>query len=193
MDRPLVGLDVDGVLCDFVKEFLRLSRKYLTKPKKGYIHSTYWFENAGWTKKEVDYLWLKIRHTNNFWMTLDKLPKTNELMRRQKEFNLAFITSRVATDGLPVVDQVQEWLFNQFAIKDPLVIVTDKKGLAAKELGLEAFIDDKDSHCLEVQKACPEAFVAIQDTTYNKEFENGKYGIERVSSLAEFFKRLKEG
>lgn len=192
MAKPIIGIDIDGVLADFDKEFLRLSRKYLTKPKKGFVRSTYNFEDAGWTKKEVDYIWLKIKHTRNFWETLDKLPKTNELMRRQKDFNLVFITARVATDGLPVADQTAEWLWNQYAIRDPLVIVANKKGPVARELGLEGFLDDRDVNCLEVKKASPDCYVAIPDTPFTKEFDNERFGIERVESIAEFFRRVKE-
>lgn len=195
--KPIVGIDVDGVLADFAGGVYKLSREFLKKPPLSKTTQIKWdFEDDGFTKKEVDYIWSKIENSRNWWMTLEKLPNTSDLMRKYYGYNTFFITSRMPTVGLSVEAQTQEWLFQNYAITDASVIVTDNakgKVQEAISLGLEWFIDDKDKNCLEIKKAVPECEVYIQDAPYNKDWASSKHGVERIASVNEFLKLVREG
>ena len=195
--KPIIGLDVDGVLAAFDEKFLQLSRKYLAKPPKDWQQTHWHFEDCGvFTAKDVDYIWTEFRNTRNMWMQLKKRSKTNELMRKANQLELFFITSRVSTDGLSTEAQTQEWLCNNYAIKNANVFITPdarEKGRVAESLGLEWFIDDKESCCEEVKAAVPKCKVFILDTTYSKKFDNEKLGIRRAESVNEFIRLAAEG
>lgn len=188
-NKPIVGIDLDGVLCDTYLHFFKVANKI---SKKNLTMTHYEFPDCGFTPKEVEKAWSHIRHTRNFWETVGTLPNTKQLMRLQERITPIFITSRVSTDGIDVVAQSQNWLERNYGIRDALVVVTKKKGEEARDLGIEYFIDDKPENCEEVLKHVPGCKVYIQNATYNVQFRHNR--INRVQSLNEFLGEvLKEG
>lgn len=193
-NKPIVGIDLDGCVAEFNQTFYKTSRKLFGRPDKSYHIIHYDHDNPAncWTKDECKKIWAHLRHTYNFWETLDAMPNTKQLMRLQNKITPIFITSRVATDGNDVVSQAQSWLERNFGIRDALVIGTKNKGQEARDLGVEYFIDDKPENCEEVLKYVPGCKVYIQNATYNVQFRHK--GISRVQSLNEFLGEvLKEG
>lgn len=182
--KPLIAIDIDGVLADFNSAFLKTSKRVLGKPEKGFVVKDFDYTKCGWDEREVTRVWNHIRHTYNFWETLEAMPHTKQLMRLQNKFTPIFITSRVSTDGGDVATQTANWLERNFGIRDAYVKVTNEKGPIAKELGIEFFLDDKIENCTEVQKHAPGCKVFLQNATYNVHF-NGR-GIKRVESVNDF-------
>lgn len=184
--KPQVGIDLDGVVCNFMEGFLKISRKLFHKPSKGWVQR-YWDVEV-LSKEEMDRMWRHIKHTRNFWMSLEKLENTNALMRRQKEMNLFFLTTRVPSDGLSVMEQSMEWLARQYCIPGAYVAVTNEKGKECKALNIEYFIDDKPENCLDIVKNSSRTKVFLQDATYNRTFTHSK--VERVANLNEYIRTI---
>jgi hypothetical protein len=177
-------------LVDFNKEFLRISRKLLGKPEKGFVVTDFHYTNCGWTKKEVERVINWMKHTENFWRTLERLPNTNQLSKRVKDLNVFYITARFASDGIPVSYQSEDWLREQFGIPDPFVIVEADKAKEAKLLDLDYFIDDRDINCKAVADALPGCKVSIVDQSWNKKFKDSR--IKRVESINAWLKTIPE-
>ena len=168
---------------------MRVSKRLFKKPLKGWVQSDWDFTKCGWTPKEADRIVKHMQAERNFWMTLSKIPNSNELMRRQLDFSLCFVTARFATDGLPVEYQASEWLYNNFALKDAFVISSRKKGQNALELGADFAIEDKIENIQDILRTAPDCKVAIMDQPYNKNFQHSK--VIRVGSVNEWVKSIK--
>lgn len=188
MSKKLIALDLDGVVCDFTGFFLKLLKRETGKPKKlsDWVQTNWDFEDCGtFSKGEVDKAWSKFRHMHNTWLKLQPMPHTSQLAYATEKFNLAFVTSRVATNGLSIREQATEWLHQNFGIEDALVEVAHKKGPIIAELSPFAFIDDKPSNCIEVAEAAPKTRVYILDAPYNQ----GKFkNVERIKSVNEYLR-----
>lgn len=186
-DKPRIGIDLDGVLADYLGTFFKVSRKLCHKPKRNFQPTDHNMSD-GLTANELYAAERECMHIRNFWRTLDKYDNTNLLSKLQDDLNLFFLTARYPTDGSCVMEQSQEWLWDNFKIRGAYVVCTDQKGKEAAELGLHAFIDDKPEYVQDVKEQCPTAYVAICDRTYNRSFDHAKHSITRVSNLNEFLR-----
>lgn len=187
-----IGVDVDDVLADFVNRYLAISREMFGRPADGIVPNDWEMSNIGLTPEEHKAVWDRIQATPNFWETLSRKQFTQELDAASREHTLFFITSRVETAGDPVEVQTAEWLWKK-GVDYPTVIVATKgvrKGELAQALKLDAFIDDRKENVIEVKAANPEMIVAIKSTAHNADFDNARYGIERVNSFDGFIRRL---
>ena len=189
MVKPIVIIDVDMVISDYVKRFVEESRKLLKKPKKGYIQTHYLFTDCGWSELEAKQVEAKIKSQYNFWRTLEKMPSTGDLRKRARDLNLFFVTARFSTDGGPMPVQTADWLFDQYGIRDAYVISASKKGPVAVELDADYAIDDKPQNCSEIAAAAPNCRVYLQDAPYNQDFKDKR--VERIASLNAFLQEIK--
>src|SRR6267142_602358 len=88
--QPIVGLDVDMCLGDYVKRFVEDSRALLKKPKKGYVQTAYYFTDCGWTSLEEKQIQAGQKARYNFWREIEKMPGTADLRKRARDLNLFF-------------------------------------------------------------------------------------------------------
>ena len=191
MNKLKIGIDLDGVCCDFLARYRQMAFDMFGKPTPDIPPSTDWDQtNWGLTVGETDTLWRQIKQTKNFWEHLGKLKGTANLEDASYDYQLYFITTRVPTLGKTVEEQSCAWLKNNHNVEYPQVIVTDQKGLIAKGLDLFAFIDDKPENCKNVQQGAPTCrhSTYIRDQSYNRK-ECGCVFI-RVPTLDTFLDRL---
>lgn len=178
-----IGVDVDDVLADFVSRFKTLSIAHTGKPEDYWTDPVDWeFSNFGYSPDEFKFLWWVVASTDNFWLSLDKLPYTSQLTKMR--FHPIFITSRLQTKGDSTELQTATWLREKFGIEYPTVLRSDNKGELAKILGLRAFIDDKVENCEAVRIHAPDCRVYLKDRSHNKDFYHEK--IQRVDSFDAF-------
>jgi uncharacterized HAD superfamily protein len=187
--KPIVIIDVDMVLADYVKRFVDDSRKLFKKPKKGYIQTHYYFTECGWTELEEKQIQAKQKAQPYFWRSIEKMPNTGDLRKRADALNLFFVTARFSTDGAPMIYQTADWLQDNYGIKDAYVISATKKGPVAIDLDADFAIDDKPQNCIEIAQALPSCKVYLQDAPYNADFKDKR--IERIASINEFLKKVK--
>lgn len=188
--KPNIGCDLDGCLVDFNKEFLRVSRKLLGKPEKGFKVTNFHYSQCGWTEKEAERVFKWMKHTSDFWTTLDALPQVSRIRKLESKTNLFFVTARFSTEGIPVNYQSEQWLRERIGLKEPYVIVTDKKGEEAENLSLDYFIDDRFEFCQEVKDKRPTCSVFLQTQTWNEKLNDKR--IKRVDSVNQFVEKILE-
>lgn len=180
----------DGCVADFNKEFLRISRKLLGKPEKGFKVTNFHYSQCGWTEKEAERVFKWMKHTPDFWTTLDALPQVSRIRKLESKTNLFFVTARFSTEGIPVNYQSEQWLRERIGLKEPYVIVTDKKGEEAENLSLDYFVDDRFEFCQEVKDKLPTCNVFLQTQTWNEKLNDKR--IKRVDSVNQFVEKILE-
>ena len=195
-----VGVDLDGVLCNFSFKFSEILNKLYKSPilkDRTQIKQWNWHLWYPLPKKLIDDAWEHIiKYEYDFWVDLLPLDYTDLLTFRNEIYNnykvdTYFITSRVQTPGDSVVKQSQFWL-NERGFKNPSVIVSDKKGIVCDALDISYFIDDKWDNCVEVKSRNPLCKVFCLNAEYNKEFVDN-LGIIRVDNLKEFSNYIIKG
>lgn len=189
-----LGIDVDGVCADFSSKFVELANK-----RYGTNHSTLdqhnWEFEPWFTKAQVGHVWDQdIKPSPNFWQSLRPLPGTDKLKRLPKDVEPIFITSRIPTSGHSVQNQTAAWLRQNFYISYPYVIVVSdpkEKLPLIKNLGLDNFIDDKDTTILELNAGGIRTYAKLAPYNSSKPFPEGVIPVETLDEYLE--KELKVG
>jgi uncharacterized HAD superfamily protein len=183
--RPTIGLDLDGVCAQFSPKFVELANKRFGLNLDAKNQTDWDFQSLGLTDEQCELIYNQIYETDNFWLSLDKLPHTDALITEQRKYRLFFITSRMYASGMSLEDQAANWIRRNFFIANPTVIVASNKGEVAKALGLYAFLDDRFENCVDVFKNSS-ARVYLHDAPYNKHQGFGN----RAASVNDFFKKI---
>ena len=187
MARTRVGLDMDGVLCNFAKGFSQLAADLFQIPKcdSRQIFSWDWTITLPISNEDVNVLWKDIAHHPNWWFELDPLWTFDEYRLLQYlvfKHDVFILTSRPS--GIPdPKTQTLKWLLQHGLEKVVDVYITSRKAQMAKELALEYFIDDYPNTCLLVHReGIPQVF--LLERKYNSPIITPPYKITR--SLEEF-------
>ena len=167
--RLKIGVDIDGVLVDFVSAFLKEAQQVLGREITG-KHVTWEFEDSlDITKEEVKKVWKKIQATNN-WFLLYPHPLPNisrALTSLVLEHEVYFITSRATTAGYTPQEQSQIYL-QGLGVDFPTVIANVDKGELAAALKLDVFIDDNVENVKRVMLKSPKTKVFLRTASYNE-------------------------
>lgn len=175
-----IGIDVDGVLCNFLKGARETWKPLLGGRPDDSLTQTGWdFDGLGISKEEKTLLWKTIDATPDWWRALEVLPETDFLPVLTMEHRCIFITNRKDGEGDPIEVQTQKWLIQNFNIENPVVIISDKKGPIADGLKLDFFIDDRPKNVEEVVLSAPACETYLYHTTYNLDCQVGRmYGFD---------------
>lgn len=99
-------------------------------------------------------LWDRVRRIENFWTTL---PETEPgIIARiaetaaERRWDVLFITTRPSTAGETTQVQSQRWLEARGFRLPSCFVVTGSRGKVADALSLDAVVDDRPEHCLDV-------------------------------------------
>jgi len=191
-----VGVDLDGVCCNFVKKFSQICNQ-LYGPACRVIEDNnevkFWDWKLWYPIKdaEVSRAWEDIINTRDFWLSLellhtgqweyfvDKIGKCNNI-------NVYFITTREETIGMTSTRQSAIWL-EMNSWKQPFVIKTMNKEKFVEDLNIEFFIDDKADNIIDIKKHNPTCRVYAQDLQYNlAQLVQSKIEYKRVPGLRQF-------
>ena len=184
--RLVIGVDVDGVLSDFLGLARHLSKALHGKPADDVVQTTWGFDSLGLTKEEEDRMWRTIDASPNWWIYHKRMPGTQLVKKLCDKHRVVFITNRKDGTGMPVETQTALWLQETFGIAFPTVLLSNKKGPLAKGLMLDAFIDDRPKNIEEVIAAHTDCQTAILRTTYNA---TECLDVPEVKTFDEFAKR----
>lgn len=157
-----LGIDIDGVLANFTDSYAALltERTGIQFPKNSAEWPTvwYWDRAAGVQKADESAVWNRIKN-GDFWRHLRALPEASETLSTLSESayrngnEVYFITTR---PGQHAKRLTENWLIANGYEGSPTVLIAENeaaKGLAAKALALDVFIDDKPENCEQVVKA----------------------------------------
>jgi len=151
------------------------------------------------TVRQQSRLWQRVRDTRNFWETLDEC-EPGTVHRLQKlahalRWDVIFVTQRPATAGRTQQLQTQHWLRRR-GFEYPSVYTTlGSRGAIAAALTLDAHIDDRLQHCVDVatdSKAWP--ILVWRDTESYERIRAGatNLGIAAVRTVAEALDRIEQ-
>ena len=170
------GIDIDGVLADFVKGFASLN------------DGTWQLDLSSWglgltREQELDG-WKKVTEDADFWLDLDVLNRFPQERLAPMDV-VYFITKRKETPGRSTAQEAAKWLYKKQGIAFPTVLALDNKGETCRALKVDAFIDDKPENCWDVMSQSPTTRVFLMDQPWNQ----WDTKVTRVKSLEEFFDR----
>ena len=189
--RRVIGVDVDGVIADFLAAARRDLNLLFGKPAADVVQTSWAFESLGITDAEDRKFWKHVDSSPNWWLYLPKMPNATLLSDLDRSHRVIFITNRKDGVGQPVEDQTKQWIFKHFGINNPTVVLCGNKGPVAAGLGLDYFIDDRPRNVFEVIAGHPVCQTFIYDSTYNR--EEALAQIPRVKNFDEFAKIIKQG
>lgn len=159
------GLDIDSVLSDFTPHFL----SYLGLDPAPATH---------WNDPRLAANFHKITNDKNFWLEMPILNGPDKLIFEPS----CYITAR----SVPA-EWTSEWLDRNGYPKAKVISIGryDSKVNAAKEMGIEAFLDDKFENCVELNQAGIQCYMLTAE-------HNTKYGnlSMRVNTIGEFNKLI---
>jgi uncharacterized HAD superfamily protein len=190
----LVGLDIDGVVADFLPPFLRrLAERAGNGPIDPQSVTDPSFTNHPFLSLEIiSQCMVEISYDAEFWQELAPLPSAEEwlaLDRLSRENRLIFITHRYERDTYDIGRTTCDWL-KKHGISNPVVYFNQshKSELIAK-LAVELFVDDRHENCREAAENTP-AVVMMPHRTYNSAFNHPR--VQRIQDLTEIFLFLNE-
>lgn len=187
-----IGFDVDGVLANFIPAY-----QLLVIEAAGGVNLFHpgddkeppcwnWPELRGYDKETMGRVWDTIRGSHTFWMNLGEAPGCStlrmvilDLMRRHDVY---FVTNRMGRDAKW---QTEQWLILHLGIERPTVLLTADKGLVAKALSLDCYIDDFLGNAYLVVGESPSTRMYLLDLPYNRDGRPDK-GFTRVKSVGAF-------
>jgi uncharacterized HAD superfamily protein len=176
-----IGIDVDGVLANFVGSFGRAAQKQFGIQ----INDSTW--GLGMTEHEQKQVWAYTDTIPNWWDTLT--PYTDALNLRLKlkpDDVVYFITTRRSSKYATVERQTATWLKKALSISMPFVVSASNKGEVCKALKLQAFVDDKPENCQDIADYS-DTKVYLLDRPWNQEAK-----FDRVKNVGEFIDTIRQ-
>jgi uncharacterized HAD superfamily protein len=190
-----IGLDIDGVLADFVTPFLQVLERRVGGPSIDPVSITDPnFQHHPFLTKEIIYdCMVDASYDPEFWRVLTPLPSAEQwqsLNQISRDHEVVFITHRWVRDTYDINHVTCEWL-RRHGVDDPVVHFTqDLKSQLVKQMNVELFVDDRHENCEDVATQT-EAVVMMPHRPYNQSFAHPK--VQRIQDLDELFNYLSKG
>jgi uncharacterized HAD superfamily protein len=190
----IVGLDIDGVVADFISPFLRcLAQRVGRGPIALDSITDLTFSNHPFLSEEVLVECIEgVSNDPNFWQGLAPLPSEAQwklLDDLSRERRLIFVTHRYERESYSIHQVTCDWL-KRHGVSKPVVYFTQtyKSELIGK-LNIELFVDDRHENCRDVAENT-QAHVFMPHRTYNQSFEHPR--VQRIQDLDELFAYLEQ-
>ena len=179
----IVGLDIDGVLADFITPFLHLlAERTGTGPIDPVsVIDPNFIAHPFLTPTMIFDCMEAASYDAEFWRALTPLltPKQwRELDRVSRTHQTVFITHRWVRDTYDINRVTCDWL-QCHGVSNPVVYFS--------ELGIGLFVDDRHENCHDVASET-EAVVFMPHRPYNQAFDHPK--VRRIQQLEELFEYL---
>ena len=188
----VLGLDIDGVVADFLSDFLlvlekRIGRGPITAES---ITSFNFSDHPVLTKKAVRDCMEMVSYDPLFWSKLSSLITPLEWKRLavlSYRGELVFITQRHVRTTYDIHGVTCDWL-KLHGVNKPVVHCTpNKKGELVRNLGIQLFVDDRYENCREVAENS-QAIVLMPNRPYNRSFQHP--GVNKIQNFSEIFAHL---
>lgn len=182
-----IGLDIDGVLADFVYAFTQHAKRI--GASEGPVYTTR-FQQVWDFDFDTSATWKSLKQTFNWWMTVPPLVSAgeieaiNQVLRNHQVY---FITTRPSTLGFHADQQARLWLQSTgitphlMPVEQVIATKGGTKGTVASGLGIEVFLDDHVDNLNDLKAAGVKA--VCRDWPYNQDWDG-----PRVSRIHDFFK-----
>lgn len=185
-----LGIDVDGVLADFNSSYIHrvvaVTKRDLFPARPFTISTWNYPESYGYTKGEVSTVWESIKRDPQFWRDLPAYPETRTALHRLSGLggahDIYYITSR---PGVQAKRQTETWLRDHGLRDRPTVLISSFKGLCARALELDRYVDDRDANVLDVALTSIPTRTYLVSRPWNAEFDAAGHKVVRVESVVE--------
>lgn len=163
-----IGVDVDGVLCDFINGFCDLAHDFYGKDLPRTPDCWNWADQH-LTKEEHQDLWKHIETDPRWWGDLDPLNRVmhGPLIRRwARSHDLFAITTR---PGAGSQWRTGVWLEDHFATPISVIVTRNARDKAkvARALDLTHFVDDNPDNIRAVMIEIPECKTRLISASHN--------------------------
>lgn len=188
----MVGLDIDGVLADFLSPFLlRLEERIGKGPiPAASLRSVRLSAHPALTEEAVRECAEAVRRDPGFWGGLDSLLSPEQWRRLEhlsQRGQLSFITHRTGHESWDIHAVTSGW-FRRHGITNPDVHLVEKeKSAVVEKLGVMLFVDDNYENCQDVAERT-DARVLMPHHPYNRDFLHP--GVTRVMHFNEVFTEI---
>ena len=191
----VVGFDVDGVLADYSTAFSEIGNQLYGLPVLSDPDVKYWDWHRFWGSREkISQIWNHVRNSDDFWRELPTLTTASQAVRIRaiaRRTPVYAITSRMDTQT-SALHQTVAWL--KTCLTEAIqCVISSKKGQVCNALGIDCYIDDKFTNCIDVVKNSPKTQVFLMVRKHNEsllkdfpqyfESRGGKAEIVLVESL----------
>ena len=194
-DSMMVGLDIDGVLADFLSPFLRiLEQRAGNGPIEPESITDPSFINHPFLSTEiVSACMIDVSKDPLFWSELIPLPSPDQwkaLEALSRDDRLVFVTHRYEPDTCDMSRVTCDWL-KKHGVTQPLVYFTQgHKSELIEKLKVELFVDDRHENCQDIADNTS-AVVLMPHRPYNQSFKHPR--VQRIRDLDELFTYLNNG
>ena len=188
----VIGLDIDGVVADFIGPFLRfVERRAGNGPILPETITDLTFKHHPYLSETlVRECILEVSDDPKFWRELAPLPSAREwkvLDQLSRERRLVFLTHRYERDTYDVRQVTCDWL-RSHGVSRPLVYFTQsEKSALVTNLGVRIFVDDRHENCQDVAEKT-QAIVMMPHRSYNQSFNHPR--VQRITRLEELFAHI---
>jgi hypothetical protein len=189
MASMMIGLDIDGVLADFVTPFLQLlERRVGGAPIDPASITDPNFQRHPYLTRELIYdCMVETSYDPEFWRGLEPLPSRDQweaLERISRQHEVVFITHRWVRDTYDINQVTCDWLRRHGIGKPEVRFTQEKKSQLVNQLSIELFVDDRHENCEDVATQT-DAHVMMPHRPYNQAFDHPK--VQRIVDLNELF------
>ena len=188
----VLGLDIDGVVADFLSPFLRVMEKKVGNgPIPPETITDFNFkDHPVLPEKVVDECMVAVSYDPDFWQRLAPLlsaQQWRELDNLSRKEQLVFITHRYERETYDIHEVTCDWL-KRHGVGKPVVYFTqESKAKLVDHLGVSFFVDDRHENCRDVAENT-QAVVMMPHRHYNQSFNHPK--VKRIRNLDELFSCL---
>lgn len=188
----MLGLDIDGVLADFISPFLRV---LATRMGNGPIDpesvtDPNFMNHPLVTAEIISECIATISDDPKFWEALAPLASKKQwqaLDSLSRERNLVFITHRYERETYDIGQVTRDWLRNH-GVSNPVVYFTQShKSELIGKLNVELFVDDRHENCHDIAENT-DAVVLMPHRSYNQSFSHPR--VRRIHDLEELFRYI---
>ena len=188
----LVGLDIDGVVADFLGPFLRLiETKVGGAIQVDTITDLSFKGHPVITEEALEASLAALSHERDFWPRLAPLLAPSEweaLEALSRKGRLVFITHRHPHDTYDIHQVTSDWL-RKHGISKPVIHFTrEYKSALVESLGVELFVDDRHENCQDVAEKT-QATVFMPHRRYNQSFIHPR--VKRIKNFNELLGYLR--
>lgn len=181
----LLGLDIDGVVADFLGPFLRfVEKKTGCAPiAPDTITDLSYKDHPVLTEAVMGECLAALALETNFWSGLEPLVAPEEwrvLDALSRDGRLVFITHRMERECSDIRRVTSDWL-RRHGVGNPVVHCTQTyKSELVERLGVTLFVDDRHENCQDVAEKTG-ALVFMPHRRYNQSFEHPR--VRRIRTL----------
>lgn len=188
----IVGLDIDGVVADFLSPFLSfVGNKMGNGPIAPDSIIDFTFQRHPVLTEEV--VWKCMEEVSSdpgFWEGLSSMITAEEwrdLECLSEKRQLIFLTNRFERESCDMRAVTRKWL-TRHGVSNPVVYFTqERKGDLAEQLGLRLFMDDRQENCEDVANKT-QAIVLMPHRPYNQSCAHPR--VKRIWNFNELFVHL---